>query len=64
MTFDFSGDLSNHLGIINSAAAPCASVPLDAVSASRIRARTKACGACVTVAAPKRNGTRSATGRS
>ena len=58
--FDRSGDLSNHFGIISSAVMPCASRP----SVARIDARTNACGASVTVAAPKRNGSRNVTGRS
>ncbi len=58
--FDLRGDLSNHLGIIISAAAPWAWRP----SFRSMAACTNACGACVTVAAPKRKGIRSATGRS
>src|SRR5207248_2035324 len=54
------GSLSNHLGIIISAAIPCATRP----SVARIAARTNACDASFTVAVPKRNGMRNVTGRS
>ncbi len=55
-----AGFLSNHLGASISAAQPVPSRP----SASRMRARTKHCGASVSVTTPKRNGMRSTTGRS
>jgi hypothetical protein len=48
------------LGTIISAAQPSAVPPFS----KRMRARTYTCGQAVTVAAPKRNGSRSATSRS